>query len=312
LALLLDRLHSVGALPSSPGAAALAARLALMDRERTIELAEVVLQDLALAFELLRLVNSAQVRSAQAAGGGPVLTIRRAIAMLGLDGVRRAALGLRTWPGPLSEAGARALQSLLDECKRAGRVAQAVRPAGFDAEVVHLVALLQNLGRLIVAYHFPDELLQIQRLTQPAPPLRPGEAEQAGMTEQAACQAVLGTDIEGIGAAVARHWGLDDEVLHLIRRMPLATPPRTVDNDADMLRAVASCANEAIDATALPGARRPQALRRVAQRYARALGIDFNDLQDALSVASGGTPKPRSAEPAEMLDVYAATSDTGT
>jgi non-specific serine/threonine protein kinase len=132
------------------------------------------------------------------------------------------------------------------------------------------------------------------------------------MTEQAACQAVLGTDIEGIGAAVARHWGLDDEVLHLIRRMPSATPPRTVDNDADMLRAVASCANEAMDATALPGARRPQALRRVAQRYARALRIDFNDLQDALSVASGGTPKPRSAEPAEMLDVDAATSATGT
>ena len=67
LALLIDRLHSVGALPSSPGSAARAARLALMDRERTNELAEVVLQDLALAFELLRWVNSAQVRAA--AGG---------------------------------------------------------------------------------------------------------------------------------------------------------------------------------------------------------------------------------------------------
>ena len=54
LALLLDRLHSVGALPSSPGSAARAARLARMDRERTNELAEVVLQDLALSFELLR------------------------------------------------------------------------------------------------------------------------------------------------------------------------------------------------------------------------------------------------------------------
>ena len=312
LALLLDRLHSVGALPASPGGAALAARLALMDRDRTNELAEVVLQDLALAFELLRLVNSAQVRSAQAAGGGPVLTIRRAISLLGLDGVRRAALGLRTWPGPLPEAGAQALRRLLDECKRAGRVAQALRPAGFDAEVVHLVTLLQNLGRLIVAYHFPDERQQIHRLMQPAPPLNPSEAEQAGMTEQAACQAVLGTDIEGIGAAVARHWGLDDEVLHLIRRMPSATPPRTVDNDADMLRAVASCANEAIDAAALPAARRPQALRRVAQRYARALRIDFSDLQDALGVAKGGVRKPFKPEPAETLDVDAAIPGTGT
>jgi non-specific serine/threonine protein kinase len=311
LALLLDRLHSVGTLPSSPGSAARAARLALMDRERTNELAEVVLQDLALAFELLRWVNSAQVRSKQAVGSGPVLTIRRAIAMLGLDGVRRAALGLRAWPGPLSEAGAQALQSLLDDCKRAGRVAQALRPAGYDAEVVHLVTLLQNLGRLVVAYHFPDELQQIHRLMQPAPPLSEGEPEQAGMGEQAACHAVLGTDIEGIGAAVARHWGLDDAVLHLIRRMPLATQPRTVDNDDDMLRAVASCANEVIDAMALPAARRAQALRRVAQRYARALRISFNDLQDALGVANGGTPKARESEPSQTLGVDGEPQNTG-
>jgi HD-like signal output (HDOD) protein len=285
LALLLDRLHSVGALPSSPGSAAREARLARMDRERTNELAEVVLQDLALAFELLRWVNSAQVRGALAAGSGPVLTIRRAIAMLGLDGVRRAALGLRAWPGPLPEAAALALGQLIDSVKRAGRVAQAIRPAGYDAEVVHLVTLLQNLGRLLTAYHFPDELLQIQRLM--------GEAEDAGMSEQAASYAVLGADIEGIGAAVARHWGLDDAVLHLIRRMPLATPPRTIDNDDDMLRAVASCANEAVDALGLPEARRAQALRRVAQRYGRALHIKLEDLQHALRATRGGPAKPR-------------------
>jgi HD-like signal output (HDOD) protein len=300
LALLLDRLHSVGALPSSPGSAARAARLALMDRERTNELAEVVLQDVALAFELLRWVNSAQVRGAQAAGAGPVLTIRRSIAMLGLDGVRRAALGLRPWPGPLPEAAALALGGLLEQAKCAGRVAQALRPAGYDAEVVHLVTLLQNLGRLITAYHFPDELQQIQRLMQPAAPMGQGQAEDPGMSEQAASHAVLGTDIEGIGAAVARHWGLDDSVLHLIRRMPLATQPRSIDNDDDMLRAVASCANEAIEATGLPEPRRSQALRRVTQRYGRALSIKLEDLQEALRPVNRRAPRPeRSIEALE-------------
>ncbi len=285
LALLLDRLHSVGALPSSPGSAAREARLAHMDRDRTNELAEVVLQDLALSFELLRWVNGAQVRGALAAGSGPVLTIRRAIAMLGLDGVRRAALGLRAWPGPLAEASALALGQLIESVKRAGRVAQAIRPAGYDAEVVHLVTLLQNLGRLLTAYHFPDELQQIHRLM--------GEADDAGMSEQAASYAVLGTDIESIGAAVARHWGLDDAVLHLIRRMPLATPPRAIDNDDDMLRAVASCANEAVDALGLPEDRRSQALRRVAQRYGRALYIKLEDLQEALRASRSAPAKPR-------------------
>ena len=100
-------------------------------------------------------------------------------------------------------------------------------------------------------------------------------------------------------------------MLHLIRRMPLATQPRTVDNDDDMLRAVASCANEAIDATALPAARRQQALRRVAQRYARALHIGFNDLQDALSVAGGGARKSRRpARPDDTRTSTAMTQDT--
>jgi non-specific serine/threonine protein kinase len=106
LALLIDRLRSIGALPSLPGAARRAARLALMERERTNELAEIVLQDPALCFELLRAVNTAEVRGAMIAGSGPVLTMRRAIAMVGLDGVRRAALSLRDWPGPLGSGAA--------------------------------------------------------------------------------------------------------------------------------------------------------------------------------------------------------------
>ncbi len=284
LALLLDRLQSVGVLPASPGSADRAARLAMMERHRTDELAEVVLQDLALSFELLRWVNSAQVRGLQAPGSGPVLTIRRAIAMLGLEGVRRAALGLRAWPGPLSESAADELQELFGRVRRAARVAQALRPAGYDAEVVFLLCLLQNLGRLICTYHFPDELVQIRRLMESAPAVRSGDPDEPGMSEQAASYAVLGTDVDAIGAAVARHWGLDDGVLHLIRRLVLTTPPRAPDNDADVLRMVGSCANEAIDALTLPAEHQATAVARVAQRYGRALGFNLNDLQGVLKM----------------------------
>lgn len=288
LSLLLERLQSVGVLPASPGCAERAARLAMMDRHRTNELAEVVLQDLALSFEMLRWVNSVQVRGAQAPGSGPVLTIRRAIALLGLEGVRRAALGLRAWPGPLAEPAADALQDLFGRVRRAARVAQAVRPAGYDAEVVFLLSLLQNLGRLICSYHFPDELMQIRRLMQSAPAARSGEPDEPGMSEQAASYAVLGADLEAVGAAVARHWGLDDAVLYLMRRLPLSTPPRSPDNDADVLRAVASCANEAVDALSLPVESQSAAVARVAQRYGRALGFSLSDLQHALNIPVTG------------------------
>jgi HD-like signal output (HDOD) protein len=109
---------------------------------------------------------------------------------------------------------------------------------------------------------------------------------------------VLGADVEAIGAAVARHWGLDDTVLHLIRRLPTATPPRAIENDDDVLRAVASCANEAVDALELPAEQQPAAVARVAQRYGRALNISLRDLQGILKIPkTGRRPASESATP---------------
>ena len=304
LMLLADRLRVAGVLPSSPGAAARAARLALMERERTNELAEVVLNDIALSFELLRMVNTAQVRGIQVSGNGPVLTVRRAIAMLGLDGVRRAALGLRAWPGPLGADAASELQQVIDRCQRAGRVALALRPAGYDAEVVYLLALLQGLGRLVVQYHFPEEAAQIRRLMQAGPSPREGDPDEPGMSEEVAGFAVLGADIEAIGAAVARHWGLDEAVLQLLRRLPVTTPVRSLESDDDILRAVASCAHEAVDASGLPTPRAAAALHRVATRYGRALNFDLRQLQAALQGLSGlaANPFADATPPAPLQD----------
>lgn len=300
LALLSDRLRTAGVLPSTPDAAARAARLALMDRQRTNELAEVVLQDPALSFELLRLVNSAQVRGGQAAGSGPVLTVRRAIAMLGVDGVRRAALALRPWPGPLGADGAAELARLVERCMRAARAAPALCPVAYDAEVVHLVTLLQNLGRLVVQYHFAEDAQQIRRLMQPGP-ASGGEGEEPGMSEEMASFAVLGADIEALGAAVARWWGLDDSVLAIIRRLPLATPVRATESDDELLRTVASCANEAVDAMTLPPQQTAAALQRVVHRYGRVLGIGLRDLQELPQFKAPPVAADRSAAGASQV-----------
>jgi non-specific serine/threonine protein kinase len=273
----------------------------MMAQQHNSELAEVVLDDPGLSFEILRQVNAVQARNGRMGSGDPVLTMRRAIALLGLDGVRRAALGLRDWPGALGDAegaGAGELLRLVERCKRAGRVAQALQPAGYDGEVVYLVALLQNLGRLLVHYHFADEALQIRRLMQPAPSPREGEPEEPGMNEESAAYAVLGTDIEGIGAAVARQWGFDESVLTMIRRPPLATAVHSAGSDYETLRVVAGCANEAVDALAQPAQRVAGALQRVLQRYGRLLNIGPRELHAALqgltpgAAADGAGPGP--------------------
>ena len=286
LAMLLDRLATVGMLPASPGGADRAAQLALMDRQRTNELAAVILDDLALTFELLRNVNSAQVRGAQVAGAGPVLAVRRAVAMVGLDGVRRAALALRAWPGPLAETAAEELGRLIERVKRAARFAVEIRPAGYDAEVVYILTLLQNVGRLIVQYHASDEAQQIRRLMVAVPAEKAGDPPGAGMSEEAAAFSVLGVDIEAIGLAIAKRWGLDEELLQVLRRWPITAPVRGGDTDNDMLRSIASCANEMVDLQTLPAPHQLPALTRLAQRYGRVLHLGPKELQAALQTAA--------------------------
>lgn len=285
LVLLGDRIRIAGLLPASPGGAERAARLALLESQRTSQLAEVAIEDVGLSFELLRVVNLAQQRAGPLAGSGAVLTVRRAIAMLGLDGVRRAALSLRPWPGPLQDAHAQELSRLLERVRRAARVAVRLRPAGYDAEVVYMLAMLQSLGRLVVQYHFADDAQQIRRLMQPAA-AQPGAPEEPGMSEQAAAFAVLGVDIESIGVAVLRLWGLDDGVVQMARRLGPTASPRVGDSDIESLRATASCANDAVDSLSGSPGRTLHALQQIVQRYARALGIGLRDLQDALQVST--------------------------
>ena len=115
------------------------------------------------------------------------------------------------------------------------------------------------------------------------------------MGEEGASFAVLGVDVDALGAAVARHWGLDDTVVHMMRRVPWAAPVHSPDGDDDLLRLTASCANEVVDARTVPAHHRAAWLQRVAQRYGRVLGVTLRDLQLA---SQGVAPHDAPPEPA--------------
>ncbi len=306
VALLLDRLRSVGHLPALPGLATRVQRITSIASQRTDEIARHLLPDMALSFELLKTYSSARVQGTQIAGNGPVLTLRRVVALVGVDGVREAANSLRVWPGPLDEDSARALRETIDRVRLAGHVAQSLRPAGYDGEAVYLVAVLQNLGRLLLRYHFADEAEQIRQLTQPfVVPRGEGEgavAEQPGLDEDAAAYAVLGVDIEAFGNAASRQWGLGDDILHMIRRLPADVTVRKPDTDDDLLRIVASAANEAVDALELPAAKVSAALNEVVVRYTRTLQLTTRILHDAISDARTALKSDGAATSASRAD----------
>ncbi len=70
------------------------------------------------------------------------------------------------------------------------------------------------------------------------------------------------------------------------------------DSDDEVLRAVGSAANEAIDLLALPAARQSAAIERVAKRYARVLDLTARDLTAALQASATGTAPTVPAETA--------------
>ena len=277
-----DRLRSTGLLPASEDIRDRVQRLATMEEDNANEMSELIREDIGLALELIRVVHAAQVRDPRRSGSGPVLTIRRAVAMLGIDGVRRVGYGMTAWPGRLSAPEGRTLGTVIERCIQAGRVAQSLRPPGYDSEAVYMVTQIQNLGRLALHYHFPEESAQIFRLTQPLPSPEADGGQIPGMAERAACFAVLGVDVDAVGKVVARYCGFDDATWHRLARITGQDTVPAGKTDDDLLRITGSCANDAIDALRLPAPQAATALAGVVHRYGKALKLTSKALQDAL------------------------------
>ncbi|HEV6967237.1 HDOD domain-containing protein [Roseateles sp.] len=292
--LLLDKLQRVGHLPTTTTGMHRFTGGSGLEAQHASALSELVLKDMALSLELVRRVNNALRQAGHQ--GGTILNMQRAVQMIGLEGLQQAANALKPWPGPLQPVAAEMLRQLMARVTQAARVAQALRPAGYDEEVVYLITIMQNLGRLLLQYHFPDDAQQIRQLMQPPEPTEE-QPNPPSMSEQAAAYAVLGCDLDALGAAVARHWGLGDELLQMIRRQPLDAPVHTPRSDTDTLRLTCSLANELVDALGLPEHRRRAGVEVATRRYAKALGVGLREVMDAINPgaqrpAGAGAPAP--------------------
>lgn len=269
---LLERVRHAGVLPALPG---LAGRVAnITSGTLSVDaMVEYLTEDPALTFELLRAATAATTRTGH--DEGPVLSPRRAIHLMGMNGVGRAAAHLRPWPGGLSDERAVPLRRAVQRTRRAAFAAAALAPPGLHPEEPLVAALLQSLGSLLVLYHFPEEASQIQAL------------REGGMSPDAAACAVLGTDESSLAQAVARHWwSWRDETLDLLRPVD---PQRLHGalNHSTWLRALATAAAEALNTPTPPaqGGTVPPHLHAVAQRYSRWLGATAQELADAVASA---------------------------
>ena len=296
LLLLLDRLNTVGHLPNRPGTERALSNILSQEQLRVDDFVDVIVKNPALVWELLRSVNTASYRSNSADDG--VTTIGRTVVLLGQAGLRKVASSLRSWPGVLAaqataadgdaaQAAQLALQTELRMTCIAGHAARLLAPFSVHDEEASITAMSQRLGWLLILYHFPEECAQITKLMQAGPPPEDSETPTTGMTREAATAAVLGINLDELTHAVMRHWGMHERLQSASRPLSKSTPVRHPTEQVDILRTVASLANELVDASALQAepAKVASAIYHASSRYVRALDLAPKECQLVLEQA---------------------------
>jgi HD-like signal output (HDOD) protein len=252
-------------------------------------LCDEVLQDVALTQKLLRVVNTAHFRRA---GGDPISTISRAVALIGVGGVRNMALSLMLLDHMEDKAHANQLKVEFLRTVMAGTLASELSQHSKEAEAAYLGALFRNLGRLLVNYYLPEDAEQIREMAESAPP-------ESGMTEAQAAQKILGVSLEKLGDKVGQLWGLPDGLRACMATPTGAVPTRSLAGRPDRTWWLASLANTAADSmlNAEPG-ELGQLLGSLNGAYAKALDLGPNELQDA-----AGRARKRLTELTQVLNV---------
>jgi serine/threonine protein kinase len=267
---LLRRIRHKGDFPALSQSMLRIQRLADSESESLASLSGEILKDVALTNKLLRMVNAAHF----SAGGGSVSTVSRAVALVGLSGIRNMALSLVLLEHMRDKAHAALLKDEFVRALLAATLADALTPNPKDGEEAFLGSLFQNLGRLLTEYYFPEEAQQV-RHALPA-------GEHATAQRDAAAQRVLGIGFDELGAGVARSWGLPDTLLRTMRSPVGAAPARAADRGVERQRWVGRASNEIAEAMLMAdGPAKQRWMDIMAERFAPAIGLRPADLLTA-------------------------------
>ena len=243
-------------------------KISQSDNESIHSLANEILKDVALTQKLLRLVNSSYYAHTS---GGSISTVSRAVALVGFVGIRNMAMSLVLMEHMQDKRNAALLREQFVRSVMAGIVAQEICTVPKEAEEAFIAATFQNLGKMLTQFYFPEEAEQIRRLVQAG--ARPGAPP---VDEGRAAVSILGISYEDMSVGVARTWGLPDNLVKAMRRLPADAMVHVAHQAPERLRAVASAGNEITEALLIGSdSESHQRLNQVSDRYGRGLGLNL-------------------------------------
>ena len=276
LEFLLRRMRHKSDFPALSSSVVRIQRLAGSDTESLRTLSDEILKDVSLINKLLRMVNTVHFT---AVTGEQISTVSRAVALVGMASIRNMALSVILLEHMHDKDHAALLKEEFLRALMAATMASDLTPQARQGEEAFLGAMFQNLGRLLTEYYFPEEAQRIRQLV----------VGPKAVTRDVAAKKLLGLSLDDLGLGVARAWGLPETLQKAMRIPGGEVPTRRIDPRADggveRMRWLARGANEFTDAMLLhEGDAQTEALTRVADHYAPALGLETRDV---LQVASG-------------------------
>jgi len=192
-----------------------------LDGGSSKKLVQVVLQDVGLASQVLRLANSAMYNHS----GRPIMNVAHAIAVLGWLEVRGMASTVR-YIEHFTNRSPALRELVVTSVLTAVQAREIAKFLGYPhPEEAYICGLFRNLGEVVIACHFPQEHAQIIVIL----------AEE-NIPERAACLRVLDFFWDDVGKSVAALWQMPRAV-----RSSMETSSMTAGSALD--RSLASIAN---------------------------------------------------------------------
>jgi HD-like signal output (HDOD) protein len=168
------------------------------------QLTDAILKNVSLTAKVLRTVSSVHYNRS----GDSVLSVSRAVGLLGVDAVRNLAAGMALFEHVGQSTAPHARELLLVCVLTAAHAERVARAAGYPRpEEAYLCGMFRPLGELLVACYAPGDYDAI---------LAAMKAQR--LTDAQASRHVLGFSYDDLGRTMAARWGLGETVARCMRQ----------------------------------------------------------------------------------------------
>jgi len=238
------------------------------------ELANLILKDYALTTKLLKMVNSAFYGQFS----GQIVTVSRAVVILGFEQVRMAATGLIFFEHMQNRSQADEIKQAILSSFLSGILARDIadRLKAKETEEIFICSLLHNLGRLLVMYYYPEQFDRIQALV-----------EKSDIDEDKAASEVLGSSYNDLGMQVAGSWGLPKIIISSMEALP-DRELKAKKGNVDMTRALSCFSNSLYEIAGKEAdlEKKQDLLRTMLKKFEHVIPMSENQISSLVDTAN--------------------------